>query len=198
MMTPSVPCKRPSGEGHANVLLQALKSYELADSTLDMDETHLPLRDLHLPEPVGWWPLAPGWWLVLFLVASAIGYLAWRAYKNRQHNAPRRFALRELARFEAEYLEHRNPVTLGKQLSELLRRGMLAYAPRDDVAGLTGEAWLEWLDQGMPLPYFHTDGGKSLLRLPYRDPAGDFSDVDVAALLSAVRMRLRVPLRGTA
>ena len=73
---------------------------------------------------------------------------------------------------------------------------MLAYAPRDKVAGLTGEAWLTWLDEGMPVPYFHTDGGKSLLNLPYRDPEGDFSDIDVGALLSAVRMRFREPSRG--
>lgn len=158
-----------------------------------MDE-QLPLRDLHLPDPVGWWPLAPGWWFILFLVATALGYLTWRTYQRWRHNAPRRFALRQLARYEAEYLEHRNPVVLGKQLSELLRRGMLAYAPRDEVAGLTGDSWLQWLDSGMPLPYFHTEGGKSLLELPYRDPAGDFSDVDINALLSAVRLRFNTPL----
>lgn len=162
-----------------------------------MDESQLPLRDLHLPEPVGWWPLAPGWWFVLLLIVAALGYLVWRVIRKRQQNAPRRFALRELSRYEAEYLEHRNPVILGKQLSALLRRGMLAYAPRDSVAGLTGEEWLQWLDQGMPLPYFHTSGGKSLLQLPYRDPDGDFSDVDVDALLSAVRMRLKAPVRGS-
>ncbi len=161
-----------------------------------MDQTELPLRDLHLPEQIGWWPLAPGWWVVLLMIAAAIGYGIWCAYKRRKHNGPRRFALHELARYEAEYLEHRNPVMLGKQLSELLRRGMLAYAPRENVAGLTGEAWLAWLDHDMPLPYFHTEGGKSLLQLPYRDPAGDFSDIDIAALLSAVRMRLTVPLGG--
>jgi hypothetical protein len=158
-----------------------------------MDE-QLPLRDLHLPDPVGWWPLAPGWWFILFLVATALGYLTWGTYQRWRHNAPRRFALRQLARYEAEYLEHRNPVVLGKQLSELLRRGMLAYAPRDEVAGLTGDSWLQWLDSGMPLPYFHTEGGKSLLELPYRDPAGDFSDVDINALLSAVRLRFNTPL----
>ena len=57
---------------------------------------------------------------------------------------------------------------------------------------------LTWLDQGMPLPYFHTEGGKSLLSLPYRDPEGDFSDIDINALLAAVRMRLSVPLRRAA
>ena len=162
-----------------------------------MDENALPLRDLHLPEAIGWWPLAPGWWVVLAIVGAVLGYVLWRTYKRWQFNAPRRFALRELARYEAEFLEHRDPIRLGKQVSELLRRGMLAYAPRDEVAGLTGEAWLAWLDRGMPVPYFHTEGGKSLLNLPYRDPEGDFSDVDINALLSAVRMRLDVPLRGT-
>jgi len=83
---------------------------------------------------------------------------------------------------------------LGRQLSELLRRSMLAYAPRHEVAGLTGDAWLEWLDRDLPVPYFHTEGGKSLLQLPYRDPNGDFSDVDVNALLAAVRMRLVTPV----
>lgn len=163
-----------------------------------MDETQLPLRDLHLPDAIGWWPLAPGWWFVLFVAATLVGYPVWRAYKRWQHNAPRRFALRQLSRYEAEYVERRNPVTLARQLSELLRRGMLAYAPRDEVAGLTGEAWLQWLDRGMPVPYFHTEGGKSLLQLPYRDPASDFSNIDVDALLSAVRMRLSVPLEGAA
>jgi len=162
-----------------------------------MDENAIPLRDLHLPEAIGWWPLAPGWWVLLALVVVALAYTAWRLYKRWQFYAPRRYALRELARFEAEYLEHRDPVALGKQLSELLRRGMLAYAPREEVAGLTGDDWLAWLDEGMPLPYFHTEGGKSLLDLPYRDPEGDFSDIDVDALVSAVRMRLGAPLRGT-
>mgnify|MGYP001556982421 FL=1 len=161
-----------------------------------MDENAIPLRDLHLPEAIGWWPLAPGWWVLLALVVVALAYTAWRLYKRWQFYAPRRYALRELARFEAEYLEHRDPVAFGKQLSELLRRGMLAYAPREEVAGLTGDDWLAWLDEGMPLPYFHTEGGKSLLDLPYRDPEGDFSDIDVDALVSAVRMRLGAPLRG--
>ncbi len=163
-----------------------------------MDESALPLRDLHLPEAIGWWPLAPGWWVVLALAVAGFVYLAWRWHRAWRFNAPRRFALRVLAQIENEYLERKDPVELGKQLSELLRRSMLAYAPREEVAGLTGEAWLAWLDDGMPVPYFHTEGGKSLLTLPYRDPDGDFSDVDINALLSAVRMRLSEPLRGAA
>lgn len=161
-----------------------------------MDPNQLPLRDLHLPEAIGWWPLATGWWLMIVLALLGLGWLLLRAWRTRQFNAPRRYAIRTLATVEAEYLTNRNPVELGQQVSSLLRRGMLAYAPRHEVAGLTGESWLEWLDRGLPVPYFHTEGGKSLLQLPYRDPDGDFSDVDINALLAAVKMRLATPVRG--
>jgi hypothetical protein len=161
-----------------------------------MDPSELPLRDLHLPDPVGWWPLAPGWWFLIVLAIAGLGWLLLKAWRRHQFNAPRRYAIRSLARVEAEYLTHRNPVLLGQQLSELLRRGMLAYAPRHEVAGLTGESWLAWLDRGLPVPYFHTEGAKSLLQLPYRNSEGDFSDVDVNAMLAAVKMRLVTPVGG--
>ena len=161
-----------------------------------MDPTQLSLRDLHLPEPIDWWPLAPGWWLLIALALFGLGWLLLLAWRKRRFNAPRRYAIRALAEFEAEYLTKRNPVALGRQVSLLLRRGMLAYAPRHEVAGLTGDSWLKWLDQGLPVPYFHTEGGKSLLQLPYRDPDGDFSELDINALLAAVRMRLATPIRG--
>ena len=161
-----------------------------------MDPTQLQLRDLHLPDPLGWWPLAPGWWILIALFAGGLCWLLLWAWRARQFNAPRRYAIRCLITVEAEYLSHRDPVRLGRQVSELLRRAMLAYSPRQEVAGLTGDAWLAWLDRGLPVPYFHTEGGKSLLQLPYRDAAGDFGDVDINALLAAVRMRLAVPVKG--
>jgi len=159
-----------------------------------VDPTELPLRDLHLPDPIGGWPWAPGWWFLIVLAMAGLGWLLLKAWRRRQFSAPRRYAIQALTTVEAEYLSHRNPVMLARQVSELLRRGMLAYAPRHEVAGLTGEPWLEWLDLGMTAPYFHTEGGKSLLQLPYRDPDGDFSDVDINALLAAVRMRLSTPI----
>ena len=159
-----------------------------------MDPTEFPLRPLHLPDPIGWWPLAPGWWFVIALLLAGIGWLVLRAWRKYQFLAPQRYAMRTLAEVESDYLTRRDPLMLGRQLSELLRRSMLAYAPRHEVAGLTGDAWLEWLDRDLPVPYFHTEGGKSLLQLPYRDPNGDFSDVDVNALLAAVRMRLATPV----
>lgn len=159
-----------------------------------MDPTELPLRDLHLPDPVGWWPLAPGWWFVIVVLVISVGWLLLQVLRAYRINAARRYAVRRFGAIEAEYRRHRDPVLLGKQLSQLLRRSMLAYAPRADVAGLTGAKWLEWLDRDLPVPYFHTEGGKSLSQLPYRNPADDFRDIDIGALCAAVKMRLVTPL----
>lgn len=161
-----------------------------------MNPNELPLRDLHLPEPIGWLPLAPVWWLMIIVAVAGLAWLLLRAWRVRQSYAPRRLAIRELAVIEANYLTHRNVVVLARQVSALLRRGMLAYAPRDEIAGLTGESWLAWLDRGLAVPYFHTMGGKSLLHLPYRDPDADPGDVDISALLAAVKMRFETPVQG--
>ena len=161
-----------------------------------MDPEQIPLRDLHLPALISWWPPGPAWWLVIGLVAIGLGFLIRRFLKLRARSAARRYALGQLSQLIVEYKQHGSAVTLGTELSELLRRTMLAYAPRGEVAGLTGEAWLAWLDRDMGKPQFQAGVGKSLLELPYRNPSSDSSSVDIDALVVAVRDRLRTPIGG--
>ena len=104
-----------------------------------MDPDQLPLRDLHLPEAVGWWPLAPGWWALIALAVAGLIYLLYRQFLVWRWNASRRTALAALARVRREYEQGADALAIAKELSELVRRSMLAYAPRDEVAGLTGE-----------------------------------------------------------
>jgi Domain of unknown function (DUF4381) len=159
-----------------------------------MNPAELPLRDLHLPEPVGWWPLAPGWWILILLAFMAIALLIRQWYRAWSQNAARRQALRVLDARVAEYARHGNAVRLGSELSELLRRTMLAYAPRADVAGLTGDAWLAWLDRGLAPPQFLQGDGRPLIEWPYRNPGTEIPRTDVAAFVDAVRQRIRTPL----
>jgi hypothetical protein len=161
-----------------------------------MDATEIPIRDLHLPEAIGWWPLAPGWWIVIALVAIGMFVLLRRGYHSYAGGAARRQALRQLEAYSKDYLKHGNGVTFGTQLSELVRRTMLAYAPRSEVAGLTGEEWLAWLDHDLDRSHFATGDGRPLIEWPYRDPESSFDKSDAAALVDAVRLRLSTPVRA--
>ena len=159
-----------------------------------MDPQEIPLRSLHLPEAVGWWPLAPGWWLLIAAVVIAAGLLLRAWLRRRAHAAARGKALRQLEDSRSAYAYHNNPVTLGAEVSELLRRTMLAYAPRAEVAGLTGDEWLAWLDRDLDEPRFRQGAGRSLLELPYRNPDSVADDVDIDGMLAAVRERLQTPV----
>ena len=163
-----------------------------------MDPEQIPIRDLHLPQAIGWWPLAPGWWVLIALAFAGICYLLYLAYRKWRWNAARRVALKELARVRGEYASGMDAVTLAIELSELLRRTMLAYAPRDEVARLTGQSWLQWLDQGLGDQPFSKGSGKSLDSLPYRDRTRVADEIDVDGLIKAVTRRLSTPLPESA
>jgi hypothetical protein len=159
-----------------------------------MDPDLLPLRDIHTPEMVGWWPLAPGWWFLIALAVAGVGLLIYRQFVRWRWNAARRAALAELASIRQHYEQGSDATTLAKSLSELLRRGMLAYAPRGEIAGLTGDRWLHWLDQGLDDRPFSSGAGRDIESLPYRRPESVGDDVDIAGMIDAVGRRLRTPL----
>lgn len=159
-----------------------------------MDPEQIPLRDLHLPETIGWWPLAPGWWIVIGLLLIVLGFGLQRYRRYRARNAARRHALARLDELLTEYETRRNVVAFSAGVSELLRRTMLAYAPRKNVAGLTGEEWLAWLDKDLVHPQFVTGPGRKLIELPYRNPDSQEIDADVYAMVTAVRQRVATPV----
>lgn len=163
-----------------------------------MDPEQIPLRDLHLPEAVGWWPPAPGWWALAALLAAGLVLLLRRYLKARAYAAARRQALANLGALTAEFDRHGDAVRLCAELSALLRRTMLAYAPRSEVAGLTGEAWLEWLDRDFDAPRFRSETGRKLLELPYRRRDDSLAGMDLIGVVALVRQRLATPVGGRA
>jgi hypothetical protein len=159
-----------------------------------MDPEQIPLRDLHLPAEIGWWPLAPGWWVLIAIAAALLGWYLWLQLNRWRANRARRVALKELAWLSQRYQQNGDVPRLARDLSELLRRGLLAYAPRSQVAGLTGDAWLVWLDRGLDEPVFEKGAGRLIGTLPYQDPEKVRESGDVDALIDAVRQRLKTPL----
>lgn len=161
-----------------------------------MDPEQIPLRDLHLPEAIGWWPLAPGWWVVVALTVAGLVYLCRLYLRFRARGVARRHALRQLKELTADFEQHHDAVAFSSSISELLRRTMLAYAPRHEVAGLVGDEWLVWLDRDLDQPRFQSDAGRKLLEVPYRRPDDEISAMELLDVVAAVRQRLATPVGG--
>jgi len=127
----------------------------------------LPLRDIHLPEPISWWPLAPGWWILLGLICLLIlAIFLLRRWLIKKRKMPKRIALRQLDKLQQDYQQ--NPQKLVRELSILLRRFFISTHPRAQVASLTGEAWLQFLDQQLGKPQFTQGEGRCLIEEPYK------------------------------
>lgn len=151
-----------------------------------MNPTALDLRDIHLPPDPSWWPPAPGWWLLTLLLVTVVLLLSralHRAHRRRRDRATLLAALADLRRLHPVESQ---PVALLAALSELLRRASKRHAPQ--ALTLRDEAWLQFLDRGLPGQPFSAGPGRLLIDGPYRrtvDPA------DVAALATLVERRLQ-------
>jgi len=131
-----------------------------------MNPAELPLRDIHLPPPPGWWPPAPGWWVLLAITISAgLGLLWWRRRAHRRRSAVAQARL-ELARLRVDSTTA--PALLAAELSTLLRRVCISLYPRQQVAGLTGDGWLRFLDEVGGGREFCHGPGRALTQAPYR------------------------------
>lgn len=140
----------------------------------------LPLRDIHLPEPITWWPPAFGWWLllILFCLLILVILLMWRRMAKKRKEA-KTVARRELRKLQIEYQHHHNSQKLVQEISILMRRVCLSYYPRTEVASLTGEAWLQFLDQQVGNQQFTQGSGQCLIKAPYVPRV----DIDIESLI---------------
>lgn len=154
-----------------------------------MPHQQLDLKDIVLPDPVSWWPPAPGWWLLLIAFALVIGLIVnYLKQRRLRRYAPRAIALNAMQQLAMRYAEDKNTLTLVRDVSALLRRVAISVYPRADCAGLTGEAWLAFLDshanQTVREKTF-VDHGRVLIDAPYREKSIQDHEVqDLIALAS--------------
>ncbi|ASV99290.1 DUF4381 domain-containing protein [Paraburkholderia aromaticivorans] len=107
------------------------------------------LQELPLPAPVSYAPQTIGWWAVAIVLLGAVLLISWKASRRYGRQRYRRNALRELAAIEARLASGQtDPMQRAAMLAaipRLLKRTSLEIAPRDQVAALTGDAWLAFL-----------------------------------------------------
>lgn len=108
------------------------------------------LRDIHAPDPPGFWPPAPGWIVAGCLAAAVAVAVAIIAVRWWRAGRARREALASLRSLRARHQAGAPGVEIAMELSTLMRRVALARGPREEVAGLTGERWIAWLESSLP------------------------------------------------
>mgnify|MGYP001821400309 CR=1 FL=1 len=147
----------------------------------------LPLRDVIAPGEPLWWPPAPGWWLLFFVSLIIAGLLIRRLRKRyaRGYAPVRKAALRELGELQAQ--SELEDSLFAEQVSALLKRAAIVRYGERQPAGLSGEAWLSFLDQTAPQSEFTRLGEEGLLDAQYRATR----TVDRNALINAARRWIR-------
>lgn len=151
-----------------------------------MNQPPLPLRDIHLPDTILWWPLAIGWWLVIavvLLIVLGIGLFYTLNKKSRREQQVINDALVVLQ----QLAEEQNKAIFIRGISALLRRVCVSLYGRQQVAGLTGESWLRFLDRKGKTKAFTQGVGRILLDHPYQQQI----DYSRQALLVLVQIWLQ-------
>jgi len=144
------------------------------------------LRDIHLPPPPSIWPLAPGWWLLLIVGGLLLlAWFYWLRYSRR--HAARQQVWGELYRLQQNYEQDRDVQAYAMGVSILLRRAAMVRHGRKEVAALTGDRWLAFLDRECSHKEFVNGVGACLVDAPYRRQ----QEVDVNSLASLVRSWMR-------
>lgn len=145
------------------------------------------LVDIPLPMEASLWPQTwPSRIAAALILVGLIAGTAWLAHRWRV-NRYRREALSELDRIEAK-AGSTAPAELSAALAALVRRTALAAFPREQIAPLTGAAWLSFLNRTGGEQVFSDGPGHALEAFAYRPPSG----TDPAALIDAVRRWIRL------
>jgi hypothetical protein len=145
------------------------------------------LQELPLPAPVSWAPQTIGWLVIGLLLAAAISWVAWRRWRHYRAQRYRRVALAELHNLEATLRDAAQRHAALAAIPPLIKRTSLAAAPRDQVAALTGDEWLAFLNRTRGR--FDTRSGALLAIVSYApaDRIADISDNEIDDLLKATR-----------
>lgn len=145
------------------------------------------LRDIHLPPPPmlafmdGW--IGAG---ALTLFAAAIAAAFW-CLRSRLRRRTLRAALHELACLACAHARDADTTRLARGVSQLVRRYAVKRFSPAGIAGLTGSAWLGFLDAHGGNGAFCDGVGAVLETRPYQSGG----DVDAAALIALVRLWLK-------
>ena len=131
----------------------------------DLSEVLGQLRDIHEPAPITWWPPTLAWWVLMLLSIVFIAGLI--IFFRKRLRSLKRIASLELKNIARDFDIHKSNERLLKDLSVFLRR-VAINDKQKTIAGLTGNEWLQHLDELSQYPIFTSNYADLLLSGPYK------------------------------
>jgi hypothetical protein len=161
---------------------------------MSADDLLLQLRSIAPPTDPGWWPLAPGWWILIIVCLLSMLVLLY-SIRRRHKNRNFKLASQELRRISNHHARNRDNQSLLLNLSRWLRQVSLIAFPRRKIAGMTGVAWLEFLDEVMGHSEFRRGPGQVFATAVYSRQL-EFDDDRILALCEAWMTSLKPHLEN--
>ena len=118
------------------------------------------LQELPLPESVSYIPQTVGWLYVAVILLAIFVFWCYRMRRRWLHNAYRRNGIAQLK----EIMQQPDNLSL---LPFILRKAALSAFPRQSVASLRGQNWIDWLNKSVDNILFVPEDARLLDELPY-------------------------------
>jgi len=143
-----------------------------------------------IAEPVShyFWPLAPAWHFILVVLIIFMSWQAFKKYQVWKMNRYRRDALKNLAELTAQYTHN---TELIRALALLVKTTALQIYPRAEIAQISGENWLVYLNKQGPERAFSDLAIGCFGKAIYQKDLMTIDDAQRQQLISEVKHWLR-------
>ena len=119
------------------------------------------------PAAISWWPQTTGWWWLGALLAGFAIYRGWNLLRHWYRNRYRREATARLQRLAGSV----SGDNLAGEINRLLKLTALVAYSREQVARLSGEEWVDFLNSRCQSPPFSEEQGRLLALASYTGQA---------------------------
>ncbi len=106
------------------------------------------LKTLHLPPEPSWWPPAIGWWLLLLLTMIISTWIVFRIVRHFQAIRPIRHGKLLIQKLYDEFQAGQiSEERFAHESNQIIKRILVPGLGKQEYAKLSGDKWLQALDQ---------------------------------------------------
>lgn len=164
----------------------------------ELAQTLEQLRYIHLPNDSLWWPPAPGKIFLLIIIVTTLFFICKKIstkLNNYYQSHPIKQALKELIIIDSELQllknsenieqDYNNLILLIQKTSALLKKSAINKYKNQNInnlASLSGQNWLDFLNQTGKTHEFHSPEGQLIISAAYSTFRHDKKRQDYTAL----------------